>query len=123
MEPSRGSRWGHPVFSRDFNLDAAAVAGDHSGRDAVDGFAAIASALDHGLDSTQGSSGRITDVLAIVVGWLVLAAVIFYPASQLAAIALCAAFLCLRSFARYVFGSDSARDIRSADGRAPLPAI
>jgi hypothetical protein len=111
------------VFSRDFNFEAAAFANDHSGRDAVDGFAAIASALDHGLDSTHGPSGRITDVLAIGVGWLVLAAVIFYPASQLAAIALCAAFFCLRSFARYVFGSDSTRHRRSSDGRGPLPAI
>jgi hypothetical protein len=109
------------VFSRDFNFEAAA--GDHSGRDAVDGFATIASALDHGIDSTHGQSGRITDVLAIGVGWFVLAAVIFYPASQLAAIVLCAAFLCSRSFARYVFGSDSAMHRRSSGGRGPLPAV
>lgn len=111
------------MFSRDFNFEAAAFAGDRSGRDAADGFAAIASALDHGIDSTHGQSGRFTDVLAICVGWFVLAAVIFYPASQLAAIAVCAAFLCLRSFARYVFGSDDARRMRSSGGRGLLPAI
>ncbi len=121
MEPGRGSRWGHPVFSRDFNFET--FAGDHSGRDAVDGFAAIASALDHGIDVTHEQSGRITDVLAIGVGWFVLAAVIFYPASQLAAIALCVAFFCLRSFARYVFGSDGTRHKRSSGDRDPLPAI
>ena len=88
------------MFSRDFNFES--LAGNHSGRDAVDGFAAIASALDHGIASTDRRSGSITDVLAIGIGWLVLAAIIFYPASQLAAIALCAAFFCLRSFARYV---------------------
>jgi hypothetical protein len=111
------------VFSRDFDFEATAFVGDHSGRDAIDGFAAIASALDRGIDSTDRPSGRITDVLAIGVGWLVLAAVIFYPASQLAAIALCAAFFCLRSFARFVFGSDVARHKQSPDGRGPLPAI
>ncbi len=109
------------MFSRDFNFET--FAGDHSGRDAVDGFAAIASALDHGIDVTHEQSGRITDVLAIGVGWFVLAAVIFYPASQLAAIALCVAFFCLRSFARYVFGSDGTRHKRSSGDRDPLPAI
>lgn len=58
MEPARGSRWGHPEFSRDFNFEATAFAGDNSGRDAVDGFAAIASALDHGLDDRADDETR-----------------------------------------------------------------
>jgi hypothetical protein len=33
-----------------------------------------------------------------------LAAVIFYPALQLAAISACVAFLCMRPFIRFVFG-------------------
>jgi hypothetical protein len=93
------------MFSRD-------LAGPTS-RDAIDGFDAIANALDQGLDPAHGRSSRLGDFLAIAAGWIVLGAIIFYPGLQLAAIVVCAAFLGTRSFARLIFGpSPSARQHR-----------
>jgi hypothetical protein len=91
------------MFSRDYEFAAGG-----SNREAVDGFAAIAAALDHGIDANAVRGGGIVDAIAITLGWLVLAAVIFYPALQLAAIATCAAFMCMRSFIRCVLGSSFA---------------
>jgi hypothetical protein len=74
-------------------------------RETVAGFSAIAAALEHGLDAKGTGDGRIVDVLAIGFGWLVLIAIIFYPALQLAAIAIGVTFICMRSFMGCVLGS------------------
>jgi hypothetical protein len=96
---------GASMFSRDYDGFAEEYAGGGSNREAVDGFSAIAAALDQGIDTTRVNSGWLADAVAISLGWMVLASVIFYPALQLAAIAICVAFMCSRSFARYVFVS------------------
>jgi hypothetical protein len=93
------------MFSRDHDFSATDFSGGGSSREAIDGFSAIAAALDQGIDQTGIEGNGIADVVAIGLGWLVLAAVIFYPALQLAAIAICAAFMCMRSFKRRVLGS------------------
>jgi len=85
------------MFSRDF-------AAGPSSRDAIDGFDAIAAALDRGFDPAHSRSSKLGDFLAIAAGWLVLGAVIFYPGLQLAAIVVCAGFLGTRSFARLILG-------------------
>ena len=54
------------MFSRD-------LAGPTS-RDAIDGFDAIADALDRGFDPAHGRSSRLGDFIAIAAGWLVLGA-------------------------------------------------
>jgi len=91
------------MFSRD-------LAAGPTSRDAIEGFDAIATALDRGLDPAHGKSSKLGDFLAIAAGWLVLGAVIFYPGLQLVAIVICAAFLGTRSFARLILGpSPSAR--------------
>lgn len=97
------------MFSRDL--------GCSSSRDAIDGFDAIANALDRGLDSAESKGSRIPDFLAIAAGWLVLGAIIFYPSLQLAAILICAAFLGMRSFVRLILGP-SPPDIRQPDRRS-----
>ena len=102
---------------RDDRFSAAEFAGGRSSREAVDGFSAIAAALDQGIDATGTTGGKIFDALAIGFGWLVLAAVIFYPALQLAAIAICVTFICMRSFIRYVLGSTLAVRDRSPESR------
>jgi hypothetical protein len=89
------------MFSRDYDF-----ASGCSNRDAIDGLSAIAAALDQGISApTRSVSSKIADVIAIGLGWLVLAAVILYPTLQLAAIAACVGFMFLRSFPRLVFGS------------------
>jgi hypothetical protein len=93
------------VFRRDYNFLATDFAGGSSNREAIDGFSAIAAALDQGVEATGANGSKIADAVAISLGWLVLAAVIFYPALQLAAILTCAAFMCVRSFTSYVLGS------------------
>jgi hypothetical protein len=89
--------WGYLMFSRDL-VDGPA------NRDAIDGFDAIASALDRGIDPIHRRSSRLGDFLAITAGWLVLGTIILYPGLQLAAIVACAAFLCTRSCARLILG-------------------
>jgi hypothetical protein len=102
------------MFSRDF-------AAGPSSRDAVDGFDAIAAALDRGFDPAHGRNSKLGDFLAIAAGWLVLGAVIFYPSLQLAAIVVCAVFLGTRSFARLILGpSPSSKQPR--ESRALLAA-
>lgn len=77
--------------------------GNAPNRDAVDGFSAIAAALDEGLGDGPSLYGqKIVDAIAIGLGWLVLVAVILYPALQLAAIAICVGFLAGRSILRFV---------------------
>lgn len=95
------------MFSRDYDFLATDGAGGGSRRDAIDGFSAIAAALDQGLDAAPANGNKLVDAIAIGLGWMVLAAVIFYPALQLAAIALCVAFFFMRSFSRLVFGASS----------------
>jgi hypothetical protein len=85
------------MFSRDLT-DGPAT------RDAIDGFDAIASALDRGFDPAHHRSSRFSDFLAIAAAWLVLGAIILYPGLQLAAIVVCAVFLGTRSFARLILG-------------------
>ncbi|ANW00385.1 hypothetical protein [Bradyrhizobium icense] len=84
------------MFSRDL--------ASSSSKDAIDGFDAIANALDRGLDTAESKGSRIGDFLAIAAGWLVLGAIILYPSLQLAAIVICAAFLGTRSCARLILG-------------------
>lgn len=74
-------------------------------RDAVDGLAAIASALDQGL--VGGSHARrqqLLDFCAIALGWAVLVAVVLHPELQLAAIGLGIGLFALRSIWRLVIG-------------------
>jgi hypothetical protein len=97
------------MFRRDYDFLATDFAGDKSNREAIDGFSAIAAALDQGVEATGTNGSKIADAVAISLGWLVLAAVIFHPALQLAAILICAAFICARSFADYVLGSAGTR--------------
>lgn len=73
--------------------------------DAIDGFDAIAAALDQGIELDACDGTRLSDVLAIGLGWGVLAAAIFYPGLQLLAIVVGIAFFSMRSFSRLVFGS------------------
>jgi len=90
-------------------------------RDAIDGFDAIASALDRGIDPVHADSSGLGDFLAIAAGWLVLGAIVFYPGLQLAAIVVCAAFLGTRSCARLILGpSPSVAAVR--EKRTLLPA-
>lgn len=75
-------------------------------RDAVDGFSAIAAALDQGLAARSSSNGaKIADAIAIGLGWIVLVAFILHPALQLAAIGACACFMVARSLLRRTFGT------------------
>ena len=92
------------MYSRNYNFPASDFHSGSSSKEAIDGFSAIAAALDHGIDETSVNGGGIMDLAAIMLGWGVLIAVIFYPALQLAAIGICAAFFCLRSFPRIIFG-------------------
>jgi len=101
------------MFSRD-------LAGSTS-RDAIDGFDAIANALDQGFDPAHSKSSRLGDFLAIAAGWLVLVAVIFYPSLQLVAIVVCAAFLGTRSFARLILGPSPSGE-QQREGQALLAA-
>jgi hypothetical protein len=91
------------MYSREYELASDFHSGS-SGREAIDGFSVIEAALDHGISETAVNGGRITDLIAIMLGWGVLVAVIFYPALQLAAIATCIVFFCMRSFLRLAFG-------------------
>ena len=102
------------MFSRD-------LADGPANRDAIDGFDTIASALDRGIDPVHAQSSGFKDFLAIGAAWLVLAAIVFYPGLQLAAIVVCAALLGTRSFARLILGPNpSAPPPR--DKRSPLAA-
>jgi hypothetical protein len=91
------------MYSRECHFRAEDFQAGTSNRDAVDGFSAIAAALDNGLDERAINGDKIADMMAILLGWALLAAVIFYPALQLAAIAVCVVFFCMRPFIRYVF--------------------
>ena len=102
------------MFSRDF-------AAGQSSRDAIDGFDAIATALDRGFDPAHSKSSKLGDFLAIAAGWLVLGAIILYPSLQLAAIVVCAAFLGTRSFARLILGPSPASR-QQPESRAVLAA-
>ncbi|WP_334537022.1 hypothetical protein [Bradyrhizobium sp. AZCC 2230] len=76
------------------------------GRDAVDGLAAIAAALDQGLDAAPHRRGQKSlDILAIVCGWAVLVSVVLHPELQLAAIGLCGGFMVVRTAFRGAFGA------------------
>jgi hypothetical protein len=92
------------MYSREYDFPASDFHCGSSSREAVEGFSAIEAALDNGISGTTANGGRITDLMAIMLGWGVLVAVILYPALQLAAIATCIAFFCMRSFLRIVFG-------------------
>jgi hypothetical protein len=94
---------GASMVSRDYQFSTAEFGGPHS--DAIDGFSAIAAALDHGIEAVETNGNKFADAVAIGLGWLVLAAIIFYPTLQLAAIVACVAFMCMRSFIRVVFGA------------------
>jgi len=76
------------------------------GRDAVDGLAAIAAALDQGLDAAPHPRGRKSlDILAIVCGWAVLASVVLHPELQVAAIGLGCGFVVVRTAFRSAFSA------------------
>jgi hypothetical protein len=73
-------------------------------RDAIDGFSAIAAALDQGLVAGPSSSAaKLADAIAIGLGWLALVTFVLYPALQLAAIGACACFMVVRSLLRRTF--------------------
>jgi len=93
------------MFSHDYGCSAAVLEGANSNRGVIDGFSAIAAALDHGMQPVGTQGFKFADAIAIGLGWLVLAAVIFYPTLQLAAFGACTIFMCLRSFPRIIFGS------------------
>lgn len=112
---------GASMVSRDFSFTASDFADGCSTREAIDGFSAIAAALDQGMDATGNVGGKIADAVAIGLGWLVLAAIIFYPSLQLVAIAACGAFMCMRSFSRIIFGPSASYPSR-AGGRTFLAA-
>ena len=74
-------------------------------RDAVDGLAAIASALDQGLVGASRARGQqMMDFCAIALGWAVLVAVVLHPELQLAVIGLGIALFAVRSIWRLVIG-------------------
>jgi hypothetical protein len=106
MKPGRGS-WGVEMFLRDYDCSVDSAVG-RSNRDTIDGFASIAAGLEGGVDVIEGSS-RIGDALAICVGWLMLAAVIFNPSLQLAAIGVCIALASIRMFVKYALGFEKRR--------------
>lgn len=84
-------------FSSDFTVAPS--------RDAADGLAAIASALDQGLVGTSHPRGQqLLDFCAIALGWAMLVAVVLHPELQLAAIGLGIAIFALRSMWRLVMG-------------------
>lgn len=90
------------IRTLDFSIDS--VGG--SSRDAVDGFCAIAAALDRGLvDRSCSYRGKFLDGLAIGIGWAVLIAVILYPGLQLAAIVVCGGLMVTRSLLRLLLGA------------------
>jgi hypothetical protein len=84
------------MFSGSTHFSIADFGSRSSGREAVDGFSAIVATLDRGVEPKATNGGGIVDLVAIGLGWLLLIAVVVYPALQLAAVALCAAFMCLR---------------------------
>jgi predicted RNA-binding protein with TRAM domain len=84
------------MFSGDTHFSITDFGSRGSGREAVDGFSAIVAALDHGAKPNRINGGGIADLVAIGLGWLLLVAVVLYPGLQLAAVALCAVFMCLR---------------------------
>jgi len=96
------------MSARDTDLASDFVKARNSTRDAIDGFDAIAAALDQGLAATECRGCKPIDVVAILFGWVILVAVIYVPALQLAAIAACVFFFGLRSFARLVLGPSPA---------------
>jgi hypothetical protein len=91
------------MFSRNYN-SSPPFENDRFNGDAIEGFSAIAAALDGGMVETVGNGGKISDALAIGLGWLVLVSVIFYPSLQLAAIVICGGFMCTRSLIHSVIG-------------------
>ena len=75
-------------------------------RDAVDGLAAIASALDQGLVGAPYAHGKqFLDICAIALGWALLIAVVLHPELQLFAIGLGTTAFALRSVWRIVLGT------------------
>jgi hypothetical protein len=93
------------IRTLDFSIDPV----DGASRDAVEGFCAIAAALDQGLvDGSCSHRGKFLDNLAIGIGWAVLVAVIFYPGLQLAAIAVCSGLMVVRSLFRLLLRANPA---------------
>ncbi len=99
-----GFRTGAPMHSREYDFPASDFHRGSSSREAAEGFSAIEAALDDGIGETGANGGGIMDLIAIMLGWGVLVAVILYPALQLGAFATCIVFFCTRSFLRIVFG-------------------
>lgn len=84
------------MFSGTSHLSITEFGNRGSNRAAIDGFSAIAATLDQTAEPNEVTGGRILDLVAIGLGWLLLVAVVLYPGLQLAAFGLCAAFMCLR---------------------------
>jgi len=91
-------------------------------RDAVDGLAAIASAVDQGLvaPTTSPRCPQFADMCAIALGWAVLVAVVLHPELQLAAIGLCVGMIALRSIWRLVLGPRERSYPRALPAGGPL---
>lgn len=111
-----------------YSSSVARFDGDHvPSRDAAVGLGLIADALDRGLDTLDRPVRRrfwLGDAVAIGLGWLVLVAVIFYPALQLLAIGVGIAYLGAKPLVRLVLGPDMAQvprgDMRAARSRHDL---
>lgn len=88
-------------------------------RDAAVGLGLIADALDRGFDTLDRPARRrfwLGDAIAIGLGWLLLVAVIFYPALQLLAIGGGIAYLGAKPLLRLVLGTDMAQVPRHGTG-------
>jgi len=87
-------------------------------RDAVDGLAAIASALDQGLVGAPNPRGQqFIDICGIALGWAILVAVVLHPELQLAAIGLGIATVAFRSIWRLVLGPSEQTYVRQIPAR------
>ena len=79
-------------------------------RDAIEGFANIARGLDqYGFALDPQRSSSFADILTISLGWIMLALVIFYPATQLAAIGATIIFFACRTVWRAIMGRAAVR--------------
>lgn len=90
-------------------------------REAVDGLAAIASALDQGFVGAAKSRGQFLDICAIALGWAVLVAVVLHPELQLAAIGVGIVLFAVRPVLRLVLGpTEQTCPLRRSANRSAL---
>lgn len=74
------------------------VGADPACRDAIEGFTRIAATLDRdGAGVMTRPAVRLQDIVALAAGWVALAAMVFFPALQLAGLALCVVYLAAKT--------------------------